>query len=309
MAEEVGFDAVVVPDPFHPWVDDRGAAGFAWSWLGAAAVATSSIELITTVTCPLFRYHPAVVAQAAATMDRLSGGRFVLGVGTGDAIHDAPLGWQGVSTGERQARLREALQLMRRLWSGAKVAFEGRYYRVDRARLYSPPEHKLRVFVAAHGPRSAALAGEMADGLITSVKDPQETQGRVLVPFRQAAAVRAATVLAGRWCVLAGDDQDAWEALAPLRGLRVPGRAQAVDPEDLRRQADRLGPEKVLARFARARDAAELVEVYRPLVEDLGADYVALQVASVDPDRTVRLLASEVLPSLKNLGGEVSGAR
>src|SRR5918992_3889776 len=89
-AEDAGFDAVVTSDVFHPWVDRGGAAGFAWSWLGAAAAVTERVELITTVTSPTFRYHPAVVAQAAATVSRLSDGRFVLGVGTGDPMSDAP---------------------------------------------------------------------------------------------------------------------------------------------------------------------------------------------------------------------------
>ena len=138
-AEAAGFDGLLVSEHFHPWVDDAGASGYAFATLGAIARATSRVRLATGVTTPLFRYHPAVVAQAAATLDRLSGGRFDLGVGTGENINEGPLGLPFPGYGERARRLAEALEIMRRLLDGEKVTFEGRYYRTDRARLYSPP--------------------------------------------------------------------------------------------------------------------------------------------------------------------------
>lgn len=301
LAEEVGFDAVVSSDVFHPWVDDPSAAGFAWSWLGSVAALTSHVTLVTTATSPLFRYHPAVIAQAAATMDRLSEGRFVLGVGTGDLINDAPLGWRGIGYGERAERLREAVEIIRRLWAGEKMTLEGRYYRLDNARLYSPPLRPVQLWMAADGPRSAALAGRIADGLITSVKDPKASLGRVVEPFRRAAVEQGHAdlpVLATRWCVLAGSEEEAWEALGPLRGMRVPGRGQAVDPEILRRRADALGREEVLGQYTIVRDAGDLVAAYLPLVEDLEADYVAIQVATVDPRGAIQLVGAEVIPAL-----------
>jgi coenzyme F420-dependent glucose-6-phosphate dehydrogenase len=301
LAEASGFDAIVASDVFHPWVDDRSAAGFVWTWLGAVAARTERLTMITTVTCPLFRYHPAVVAQAAATMDRLSGGRFVLGVGTGDAINDSPFGWADVPYSERSERLGEALEVMRRLWAQDRVSGNGRFYPLDGARLYSPPRHGLPVWMAAGGPRSAAMAGQLADGLVTSVKDTAVTGARVIEPFRTAAKRRGRPdlpVLATRWCVLGADDDEAWEALGPMRGLRVPGRAGGADPEVLRREADTLPRRDVLAAFTVVRDAMGLVEAYRPLVSDLRADVVSIQVASVDPERTIRMVAAEVLPAL-----------
>jgi coenzyme F420-dependent glucose-6-phosphate dehydrogenase len=295
-AEEAGFDAVVCSDVFHPWVDEASAAGFAWSWLGAVAARTSRIEMITTVTAPLFRYHPAVIAQAAATMDRLAGGRFVLGVGTGDPISDAALGFGPAGYRERAARLREAVGVMRSLWTGDAVSRAGRWYHLDRARLFSPPVQGVRLWMAADGPASAALAAQIADGVITSVKDPSTTRTRVLEPFRASGG---GTVLATRWCVLAGDDDEAWRALGPMRGLRVPGRREAVDPSELRARADTTPREQILSRFARARSGQELVERYRPVAAELGADYVSIQVASTDPIRTIDVVGSEVLPALR----------
>ena len=181
LAEKSGFDMVVVSEHFHPWVDDASASGFAFSTIGAMAASTSRLEFATGVTTPLFRYHPAVVAQAAATLDRLSGGRFTLGVGTGENINEGPLGYDFPKYAERNARMAEALEIMRRLLDGEKLTYDGEYYRTDRARLYSPPEGPVPILLAAGGPKSATLAGELAQGVVTSVKDPAETREKGIV--------------------------------------------------------------------------------------------------------------------------------
>ena len=128
-AEEAGFDVVLGSDHFHPWVDDNSAAGFVWSWLGAVAARTRRVQLGTSVTCPLFHYHPGLIAQAAATVDRLSGGRFLLGVGTGEAINERPLGFDFPPYRERQDRMQEALEIIHRLFAGEKLTFDGAFYR------------------------------------------------------------------------------------------------------------------------------------------------------------------------------------
>src|SRR5947207_3392259 len=154
-APGAGFDVVLGSDHFHPWVDDTSAAGFVWSWLGAVAARTRRVPLGTSVTCPLFHYHPALIAQAAATADRLSGGRLLLGVGTGEAINERPLGFGFPGYRERQDRMREALEIIHRLFAGEKVTFDGTYYTTESARLYSPPAHRVPVLMAAGGPKSA----------------------------------------------------------------------------------------------------------------------------------------------------------
>jgi len=306
LAEEAGFDMLVVSEHFHPWVDDRSAAGFAFSTLGAMAMVTDRVAFSTGVATPLFRYHPALVAQAAATVDRLTGGRFQLGVGTGENINEGPLGYEFPPYAERAARMREALRIMRRLLDGEKLTFEGRYYRTDRAKLYSPPLGRVPIRLAAGGPKSATLAVEEADGLITSVKDPAETFERVLRPARAAAADRGRPdpeVLATRWAIYARDLDEAWEAMYSWRGLRAPGRLHAVDPEELRRRADTLSRDEVLGRYPVVSSVDELVEVYRPLVTDLGADIVTLQVAGTDQESLIGLIGAEVLPRLRRLTG------
>jgi coenzyme F420-dependent glucose-6-phosphate dehydrogenase len=304
-AEEAGFDAVLGSDHFHPWVDDTSAAGFVWSWLGAVAVKTENVLLGTAVTAPLFHYHPALVAQMSATVDRLSGGRLWLGVGTGEALNERPLGFPFPGYGERQARMQEALEIMHRLLAGEKVTFHGEYYTTETAKLYSPPKGSLPILMAAGGPKSAAFAGTYADGLITSVKDPADTVAKVIEPYRRAATEvgKGHRVLATRWTVLADGPDQAWQALSSMRGLRAPGRLEATDPAELRFKADEMDRAEVLASYTVVPDAAGLIEAYRPLVTDVGADLVSIQVMSADPMAAIEMIGKEVLPQLRALAG------
>jgi coenzyme F420-dependent glucose-6-phosphate dehydrogenase len=304
LAEEAGFDAVMVSEHFHPWVDDVSASGYAFSTLGAIAGATRRVELVTAVTTPLFRYHPAVVAQAAATIDRLSDGRFRLGVGTGENLNEGPLGYAFPKYAERAARMSEALEIMRRLLDGEKLTYDGEFYRTDRAKLYSPPISDLPIWMAAGGPKSAALAATKAEGIITSVRDPETTMNRVIGPAREAASQagrRPPTIAASRWTVRATSDDEAWQALGAWRGLRAPGRLEAVDPADLRQRADELDRDEILSAYSIVSEAHEYVDAYEPLVSEIGADVVTIQTTSLDQEATIAMLGAEVLPELRSL--------
>ena len=305
LAEEAGFDALLISEHFHPWVDDVGASGFAYSTIAAMAQATSSIRLITGVTTPLWRYHPAVVAQAAATLDRLSAGRFRLGVGTGENLNEGPLGYEFPKYAERAARMNEALEIMRRLLDGEKLTYDGEYYTTDRAKLYSPPIHHVPIYMAAGGPKSAALAATKADGVITSVKDPAETFERVIDPARRAAADAGRSepiVLASRWTIRAQHHEEAWQTLGAWRGLRAPGRLEAVDPMELRKRADEMPREEILSRYTTVWSPDDYVETYTPLITDVGADLVTIQTTSVNQPETIAMLGADVLPRLRELG-------
>jgi coenzyme F420-dependent glucose-6-phosphate dehydrogenase len=304
-AEEAGFDVVLGSDHFHPWVDDGSAAGFVWSWFGAVAARTERVELATSVTCPLFHYHPGMIAQAAATVDRLSGGRFILGVGTGENINEGPLGFEFPGYKERIERMEEALEIMHRLFAGEKLDFDGKYYTCDKARLYSPPIRPVPIWMAAGGPQSATFAGANADGLITSVKVPAETIEKVITPFRDAAVENSntGTIMATRWTVFAKDDDEAWAALGTMRGLRAPGRLEAVDPMVLRQRADEMDRDEILSKYTIVSSIDELVEAYSPLVTEIGAEYVAIQIASNDPDGVIDMVGKELLPELRRRAG------
>jgi coenzyme F420-dependent glucose-6-phosphate dehydrogenase len=268
------------------------------------AQATQRIRIVTGVTTPLFRFHPGIVAQAAATLDRLSNGRFDLGVGTGENINEGPLGYDFPAYKERADRMREALQIMRRLLDGEKLTFDGEYYRTDRAKLYSPPTRYLPILMAAGGPKSSQLAAELADGIITSCKVAADTIEKVVEPAAGAADAAGRPkphLLATRWSLHADNEDEAWKALTSWRGLRAPGRLEAVDPQDLRERADAMPRDELLGQYWIGADGDALTEIYRPLVEDLHADTVAFQVASLDQEATIRMLGSEVVPRLRAL--------
>jgi len=165
-AEEAGFGFSVISDHAFPWLDTQGHSPYAWSVLGAVAQATSRIGLMTYVTCPIKRYHPAVVAQKAATVALLSDGRFTLGVGAGENLneHITGGGWPPVNT--RHEMLEEAIGIIRALWAGGYVNFRGRHFEVDSARVWDLPEEPPRLAVAVSGARSCRLAGAHADALV-----------------------------------------------------------------------------------------------------------------------------------------------
>jgi len=302
LAEEYGFDGLLVSEHFHPWVDDVGAGGFAFATLGAIAAVTSKIELMTAVTTPLWRYHPAVVAQAAATIDRLSHGRFSLGVGTGENINEGSLGYVFPAYSERAARMREALEIMRRLLDGEKLSYHGTYYQTKAAKLYSPPHHSIPIYLAAGGPKSAALAGELAEGVIVSVKDNAEALAKVLAPAAAAAAENnrsAPLVATTHWTVRGSSDEEAWEALKPWRGLRAPNRLKAVDPAELAAEADGIDRHEILSRYTRVQTAADYAGAYGGIVKDLSPDIVGIQTTSVRQEETIKMVGKDVLPKLR----------
>ena len=167
-AEEAGFTFALISDHFHPWIDRQGHSPFVWSVIGAIAASTERLRLGTGVTCPTIRIHPALVAQAAATAGALMPRRFFLGVGTGENLNEHILGDRWPSPDERQEMLTEAVEIIRGLWEGDLFSFDGAYYTVDRARIYTLPEEAVPIVVAASGPKAAALAGEIGDGLVST---------------------------------------------------------------------------------------------------------------------------------------------
>ncbi|WP_174589982.1 TIGR03557 family F420-dependent LLM class oxidoreductase [Methanocella conradii] len=184
-AEKAGFETVDVSDHFHPW-SEHGHSCFTWAWLGAAAVKTRSIELGPGVTCPILRYHPAIIAQAAATIDNLAPGRTYLAVGTGEALNEYSATGSWPDYPERQAMMAEAIHLIRELWKGGEVTFNGDYYKTRRARLYTPPLSRIPIYVSSLVPESAGFAGMHGDGLIT-VANGLENAKQIVRNFEKGA--------------------------------------------------------------------------------------------------------------------------
>jgi G6PDH family F420-dependent oxidoreductase len=175
-AEDVGFKFALISDHFHPWIDRQGHSPFAWTVIGAIAQATTRLRLGTGVTCPTVRYHPAIVAQAAATAAALMPDRFFLGVGSGENLNEHILGSGWPSAPIRLEMLSEAIEIIRMLWRGGEQNFRGKHYTLDHARLYTLPDQLPQLYVAASGTSAAADAGRLGDGLITTSPDAEVIQ-------------------------------------------------------------------------------------------------------------------------------------
>jgi G6PDH family F420-dependent oxidoreductase len=171
LAERAGFTFALVSDHYHPWVDAQGESPFVWSTLGGIAQATEKIRVGTGVTCPTIRIHPAIVAQAAATIAAMMPGRFFLGVGTGENLNEHVLGDRWPLPDERLEMLEEAVEVMRLLWQGGEQTHRGRHYTVDHARVYTLPDDPPDVYVAGTASKAAELAGKIGDGFISTAPD------------------------------------------------------------------------------------------------------------------------------------------
>lgn len=177
LAENAGFDFVSISDHFHPWLKSQGHAPFAWSVLGAVAHATTTIGITTGLTCPIIRYHPAIIAQAAATIALLSDNRFSLALGAGERLNEHVIGARWPSIPERHAMLAEAVDVIRRLWSGGVQSHRGEHFIIDHAELYDIPAQAIPLILGVSGPQSLELAREKADGIMTTNPDPKLAKG------------------------------------------------------------------------------------------------------------------------------------
>src|SRR5437868_3364869 len=171
IAEEAGFSFLGISDHFHPWVDNQGQSPFVWNVIGALSQATKNVDIFVEVNCPILRYHPAIVAQAAATSQYQLGGRFILGVGTGENLNEHVVGhgWPPIQV--RQEMLEEAIKIMRLLWQGGYKTYFGKFFNIDAARIYTMPEEQIPIIISAMGPKSAKIAGNLGDGLVTTTND------------------------------------------------------------------------------------------------------------------------------------------
>lgn len=167
-AERAGFEFAMISDHFHPWSHSQGQSSFAWSVLGAIAQATNKIKLGTGVTCPTIRYHPAIIAQAAATMAMLAPGRFMLGLGTGENLNEHVVGQKWPSPAVRLEMLEEAVAVINQLWRGGLQDFHGCYFEVEQAELFSLPDQAPPIYIAASKQQVAEFAGRHAQGLIST---------------------------------------------------------------------------------------------------------------------------------------------
>jgi coenzyme F420-dependent glucose-6-phosphate dehydrogenase len=306
LAEEVGFDSVFVSDHLQPWRHDGGHAPNALTWLGALGARTERIVIGTSVLTPTFRYHPAVVAQAFATLGCLFPERVVLGVGSGESMNEVPLGTEWPEAKERFARLREAVTLIRTLWAEERVSFEGTYYRTEKATIYDRPEHAVPLYIAASGPAATRFAGREGDGYITtSGKAPSLYTDTLLPAVREGVekAGRAMSDLDLQIEVKVSFDPDAQRALDDCRfwgalALSPDEKTGVEDPIEMQRLADALPIERASSRFIVSTDPDEHVEAISRYL-DLGFTHLVFHAPGPDQERFLRLYGEEILPRLR----------
>ncbi|MEU6851751.1 TIGR03557 family F420-dependent LLM class oxidoreductase [Actinacidiphila alni] len=290
LAEQAGFDFVEMSDHFHPWLDVQGHSPFAWTVFGTIAARTDRIGLATGVTCPTVRYHPAIIAQAAATLALLSDGRFSLGVGAGERLNEHVVG-RGFpnSVPERHALLREALEIIRLLWSGGYQSYHGKYLALDDARVFDLPPEPPPIAVAAGGGDAARLAAELGDGLFAT-----EPRSDLVDAFREAggSGPRYAEVPMA-W---APDEHTAVRAALETTRWAVSGwkvMSELPNPANFEAASATVREEDILARFACGNDPSRYVEVAQPFV-DAGFDHLVMQNAGPDPDGFIDFYRSEL---------------
>ncbi len=199
-AEEAGFQDLWISDHYHPWNDRQGHSPFVWSTIGAIAQATKAMKVTTAVTCPTIRIHPAIIAQAAATSAVLLEGRFILGLGSGEALNEHILGDRWPGADERLEMLEEAVEVIRTLWQGGVKSHRGRHYSVDHARVYDLPEQSPPIVISGFGPKALALAAKIGDGYCTVGPDADSVD-----QFREAAG--AGKLVQGGLKVCWGEDE------------------------------------------------------------------------------------------------------
>jgi coenzyme F420-dependent glucose-6-phosphate dehydrogenase len=307
-AERVGFDSVFVSDHLQPWRHHGGHAPAALPWLGALAASTERIAIGTSVLTPTLRYHPAIIAQAFATLGCLAPGRIILGVGSGESLNEMPLEQHWPETKERSARLLEAVQLIKRLWQEDRVDFDGTYYHTHKATIYDKPEQPVALYLAAGGPLAARRAGRIGDGLICTSGKGRELYAETLLPSFAEGATKAGRDAGDLDTMIemkvsfdtdeqrALDDTHHWAALA----LSSDEKTGVHDPIEMERLADALPVERTAGRWIVSTDPDEHVARIKDYV-DLGFRHLVFHAPGQDQKRFLDLYARDVLPRLRAL--------
>jgi G6PDH family F420-dependent oxidoreductase len=295
-AEMAGFDFSVMSDHYFPWVEEQGHSPNAWAVLGAAAQATQRLPLMTFVTCPTFRYHPAVVAQQAATVGVLSSGRFTLGLGAGENLNEHVVGKPWPMARVRQERLQEAVEIIKKLFTGEYVNYEGKHFQVERAKLYDLPDQPPPIGIAVSGPGSLSLASKYADALISV-----EPNGDLVAGFNENGG--ASKPKYGQLAISYGRDEKAAKAEArdlwrwALSGWHV--MAELPEPRSFDAASENVTEDDIAELVPCGPDIGTYVEAVKQYT-DAGFTHLALvQVGAENQRDFIEWAASDLLPALR----------
>jgi len=307
VAEQVGFDSVWVSDHFQPWRHQDGHAPYSLAWMGALGERTEHVTIGTSVATPTFRYHPSIIAQAMGTLAVLNPGRVVLGVGTGESLNEVPAtGMEWPKFKERFARLRESIELMRKLWTEERVTYKGEYYQTHRATIYDRPPQPVPIYIAASGPTASRLAGRVGDGFICTSGKAPELYRETLLPNVQEGLEKSGRGMNHLERMIemkvsfdsdlqrAMDDTRHWAALA----LSADEKTGVDDPIEMEKRANALPVERAASRWLVSTDPEQHIEQIKPYI-DLGFTHLVFHAPGPDQDRFLRLYAEAVLPRLR----------
>jgi G6PDH family F420-dependent oxidoreductase len=295
-AERAGFDFIEVSDHFHPWLHNHGHSGFVWSMLAAMAERTEKLGLATGVTCPFIRYHPAIIAQAAATTAILSDERFTLGVGAGEQLNEHVVGRGWPAPKVRHEMLREALEIIRLLWSGGYHSYEGKHLTLERARVFDLPDSSPEIAVAIGGARGADIAAELGDGIFAT--DPDADLVKAYSDAGGNGAKYVEVPLA--W---APDEQAAAESAHELFRFGLLGwgvLSELPNPANFEEATKFTTVDDVREAFACGPDRERHLEVAKEFA-GAGFDHLALVNAGPDPDGFFEFYANELDGPLREL--------
>jgi coenzyme F420-dependent glucose-6-phosphate dehydrogenase len=295
-AEEAGFSCALISDHFHPWLTRQGQSPFVWTVIGAIAHATKRLAIGTGVTCPIVRIHPAIIAQAAATAALLMPGRFFLGLGTGENLNEHILGLYWPPSDIRRKMLQEAVMILRLLWRGGSQSYRGEYFTVEKAQVFSLPEKPPPIMIAAAGGRAAELAGEIGDGLISTLaSDSLVRKFRISDGASEKPRYGQMTVCWAKTEAEAKKIAKEWWAVAAIPGELM---SQLATPAEFEAVAELVDEEAVAAKMICGPDPErhlEEIESYRKA----GFDHVYIHQVGPDQNGFFEFYQREILPKFK----------
>lgn len=302
LAEKSGFEAIWVSDHFHPWFDTGASEYSSWVWMGAA-MQQVKLPFGTAVTAPLFRYPPAITAQAFATLEVLFGHRVILGVGTGEAMNEAPMGFAWPKYRERRDRIVEAVKIMKMLWKGGFVDFNGKYYRLRAANLYMKAQ--VPIFMSALGPKMAKTVGKYGDGLITAARTTEFIRGVIFPKLSEGAreAGRSVEDITKVVEIDIGYDEDYDKAVKSVRRwaatlLDEMFNTDISDPREIEKRGASVTDKQLSEVFVIATNEDVLIKRIEQYF-DCGFDHVYVQLNTFDDEKAIELFRTKVLPHFK----------
>lgn len=304
LISQSGFTRIWVSDHFHPWFHRNAHTGFAWSWIPEALVSSESVSVGTGVTAPIYRYHPAVIAQAAAYLSNRFAGRFFLGVGTGESMNEAPLGLRWGGYDERADRLCEAIRIMRALWNEDFVNFDGEYYKLSNANVYTKPRKQPPVFVAANGPKTAHLAGQLGDGLITFEAPDSFYRMKLFPSFEKGAseAGKKPETLDKIIQLIVSFDENFHNAVEGCRiwaGALIGGAINMKDPRELDEIGKSVTEEQLLHAFLVCSSPSDLLTRFERFI-DIGFNHIVVLNSSPDKEKLLSIMKNHIIPKLQS---------